>query len=526
MHPLDNLLLDIDQEQDPNRPRPRKGPSGSKLRATVRWYQTILKNVYGFREVVINGRHNHGPTRAAMRAVQRQWGLKKVHGYLTVQGNRVITSSALLAIYGMPHDYTGSSWMYDRGVRQFQQDYGLDVDGDVGPATRNMMTSVLDGTGPSLPTGILSTTGVPNRQAPVVEMERRRKRRSKLASAGCLVQQQTTAIPNRWICRIESRFRVRDPSTLKFAEVRSFGTGVLIGPRHVLTAAHNIETYIRARSMGQASRILADGDTILGDEALHKATSMTCTFGEDARTIRKTGFGRRPFRPVRVSIAKSWIASGWKDGHKMRVGDGRFNFTSFGKAGYHDLAILYLGDAIGDRVPRPRGSAKREAAYAAIGRFRHWGDPELPDFVIRVAGQPTRGSPGEWLNRRQPFAKSLGYPGARSMVGPGVQVACRQEEFERHASDDARQGEELIVSAGHTEKGMSGSPLIYTDGSRQVLTGIVRNFWQRGRGASKVVTVGSVPLLPETIAEIVGFFPETYAFEERGKRLIGLRLTE
>jgi glutamyl endopeptidase len=45
-------------------------------------------------------------------------------------------------------------------------------------------------------------------------------------------QQDTLAVPHRWICFL--RTRETDPTSRRYG----LGTGVLIGPRHVLTAAH------------------------------------------------------------------------------------------------------------------------------------------------------------------------------------------------------------------------------------------------------------------------------------------------
>jgi V8-like Glu-specific endopeptidase len=58
------------------------------------------------------------------------------------------------------------------------------------------------------------------------------------------VVNDTTAIPFRWICKIEPTFKHPDTGN-EIAFVP--GTGLLIGPRHILTAAHVVENFIDTR---------------------------------------------------------------------------------------------------------------------------------------------------------------------------------------------------------------------------------------------------------------------------------------
>jgi V8-like Glu-specific endopeptidase len=56
------------------------------------------------------------------------------------------------------------------------------------------------------------------------------------------VVSDTTVMPHRWICKIEPTFKHPDTGNeIPFAP----GTGLLIGPRHILTAAHVIENIIQ-----------------------------------------------------------------------------------------------------------------------------------------------------------------------------------------------------------------------------------------------------------------------------------------
>ncbi len=58
------------------------------------------------------------------------------------------------------------------------------------------------------------------------------------------VVSNTTVIPYRWICKIEPTFKHPDTGN-EIAFVP--GTGLLIGPRHILTAAHVVENFIDTR---------------------------------------------------------------------------------------------------------------------------------------------------------------------------------------------------------------------------------------------------------------------------------------
>jgi len=56
------------------------------------------------------------------------------------------------------------------------------------------------------------------------------------------VVSNTTAIPYRWICKIEPTFKHPDTGNeISFVP----GTGLLIGPRHILTAAHVVESIVQ-----------------------------------------------------------------------------------------------------------------------------------------------------------------------------------------------------------------------------------------------------------------------------------------
>ena len=219
-------------------------------RQKVRWYQTILRIVSADPTVTINGSHNDPQTRASLRKLQQFYGLKPT-SYLTVEANAALTQMALEWIYRTRIANTIGKWssaLTDR-IKQFQRDYDLTPDGQVGPLTREKMMDVLLA---KLPTPIrnfhsqLGAADVQHRQAELLHqgdleiprlldlgdetfdefdlnpvrgpsgLHGKDDRRPVAFPAN---------VPWRWICRIK-------------VDGLWAGTGVLISSRHVLTAGH------------------------------------------------------------------------------------------------------------------------------------------------------------------------------------------------------------------------------------------------------------------------------------------------
>ncbi|MGA9769542.1 MAG: serine protease [Blastocatellia bacterium] len=78
----------------------------------------------------------------------------------------------------------------------------------------------------------------------------------------------TFDVPFRWICRLQ----VEVPHS-KGWEQKEPGTGVLVGPRHVLTAAHVVDPYnkLPAGQWRVIARLAFDGSRDLGEEISSKA---------------------------------------------------------------------------------------------------------------------------------------------------------------------------------------------------------------------------------------------------------------
>jgi V8-like Glu-specific endopeptidase len=220
----------------------------SATQQKVRWYQTILRIVVADPTVSLNGNHNDPATRKALRKLQEYYELEPT-SYLTVESNAALTQMALEWIYRVRISNKIGRWSstLTNQIKQFQRDYGLKSDGKIGPLTRAKMMDVLLA---KLPTPIknfhsqLGPTGLVQRQTEVLDA-------GSLETAGFLDTDDETFdeleseldpsgihgrddrrpvtlpanIPWRWICRIK-------------IDGLWAGSGVLISPRHVLTAGH------------------------------------------------------------------------------------------------------------------------------------------------------------------------------------------------------------------------------------------------------------------------------------------------
>lgn len=198
----------------------------------VRWYQTILKIVTTDPTISINGNHNDAATRAAMRKLQAYYHLEPT-SYLTVASNAALTQMALEWIYRVQIPNMIGQWSstLTDWVKQFQRDYSLAADGQVGALNRAKTIDVLLA---KLPTPVknfhsqLGPANLAQRQAELFELD---GSEAELEPSGIHGRDDRRAVmrpaesPWRWICRIK-------------IDNAWAGTGLLISPRHVLTAGH------------------------------------------------------------------------------------------------------------------------------------------------------------------------------------------------------------------------------------------------------------------------------------------------
>jgi V8-like Glu-specific endopeptidase len=125
----------------------------------------------------------------------------------------------------------------------------------------------------------------------------------------------TLAVPFRWICKLEIRRRDSNGTVTDTG-----ATGVLVSPRHVLTAAHAIKE---------------EKKDDRGLRVMYEATRITVMPALDG--------GERPFKEYGVKLPAQ-IAPGWTSRHDT--------------GGEHDYALLTLDTAVGDTTFKSLGNQK------------------------------------------------------------------------------------------------------------------------------------------------------------------------
>jgi V8-like Glu-specific endopeptidase len=250
-------------------------PDADDVQRNVRWYQVILATACGYVDVPINGNHNDSQTRSAFRDFQQSHGLE-ASGYLTVESNIALNQVALESIYrrSLPIKAGQASDVLRDQIKEFQTDYGLANDGKVGTLTMQKMMDVLSGLIPRpysewrpehSTESVLRDDEAEERPGP-----------GPLLTEGAAVtdtgvfgaddrvaQSNTIKEPNRWVCLINT---ASDIMTLKYEptgieQVRAGftwslgGSGLLISPRHILTAAHVVQQLADPDSSGRYTKL-------------------------------------------------------------------------------------------------------------------------------------------------------------------------------------------------------------------------------------------------------------------------------
>ena len=223
----------------------------------VRWYQTVLKKILGY-DVPINGNHNDSRTRAALRAFSQNNNLQRQDGYLGADTNVALMRVALQWIYRqhIPGRLGRMSNALYSKIKQFKGAFGLDENGQVGPATRDRMILVANGVIPRLGKLFSPSEAKLNikKEPKAAKLESSRILKKKILK-GIIdtddrePQPKTLNLPNRWVCkvttdsmkgrRIEYSINNQPKRPQNIEQYKRFsGTGILISPRHVLTCAH------------------------------------------------------------------------------------------------------------------------------------------------------------------------------------------------------------------------------------------------------------------------------------------------
>lgn len=254
----------------------------------------------------------------------------------------------------------------------------------------------------------------------------------------------TTRAPWRWICSIATQREVTTPSgRIEQRGLSASGTGLLISPRHVLTAAHVLRSIER------------DG-------------SGTIVERQEARVIEVSP-GRsgddRPFGKVGVKS--------WKPHPQWRVEDAGSTF---------DLALITLDDAVGERTfkslgGQPLGWWGRDANEAALPQM-------APALVEALIG--TRGIAAGYANKDNARMTCGGAALATIVAaeGPAQQRARGLGKW--------LQSPRLLALPVAAEKGHSGGPVWVSDGNKRFLVGVLTAKVGDGDGARLVVVNAAV----------------------------------
>lgn len=217
----------------------------------------------------------------------------------------------------------------------------------------------------------------------------------------------TLQVPYRWICYLDITYT--DPGQ-RYAEAHRAGTGVLVGPRHVLTAGHNL----------------------LSDDGRLKAVRVTVMPGRNGSK-----------KPLGAHDAKKW------DIHPSWVSKGRSDRR-------FDYALVTLEDAIGT------------SSFKALGNtpLGYWGDPKRGAGTRRDVLDPARLG-GTVVN-------VAGYPGDRSEGTAWTGSGPIRGPMAPGRGGEILAADRLVLHAVDTEKGQSGGPVWvwYPTSRRRCLVGI------------------------------------------------------
>ena len=370
---LDEEGLDTEFEYETN-----DGTSSTKER--VKWYQAILKNAAGYSEIPIDGNHNNRATRNALKDFQQKHGITRKDGYLSVETNYALTQMALQSVYKefITNPFGKLSNVLKEQIKRFQHEYGLGVDGKVGPKTRRKMVDILTGKTPRprrFPDVVIKneSSEAEYENVDVITTDRDYGIDSELGvirKDDREPEKNTLIEPNRWICRIAPNFECtkvtqnsRNGGLTSSAceNVRSLvrsigGTGTLISPRHVLTAGH-----VLSQNSPKQPEIFLRAVTVRVFPAYNGI------FGLFGRRAVKSPYGEHP---------------GKEDTPYRLLGcyEKTFKGIVHGFDEYCDLALIELDTPVEFLAPSFRRRVKGKSQLVELPPLGYWG--QTPEYQI------------------------------------------------------------------------------------------------------------------------------------------------
>lgn len=254
----------------------------------------------------------------------------------------------------------------------------------------------------------------------------------------------TRAVPFRWICSIAVQRRITTAATERKTGLAPAGSGLLISPRHVLTAAHLLRGVKKDDRGGITER--------------HEAQLVAVTPGRDGEAA--------PFGAIE---ATSWTMHPKWDPEAS--------------SSHFDHAVITLKEAVGDRTFKDLASkplsfwgSATDGANTSLDNLPSAAARRLVGARVVTAGYPSHANAQMWCAAG---TLSSGSPQQDAVLKGGGRV-----------EDWARRARTISVTADASE-GQSGSPVwVVHDGSRYlvgILVSIGKNYNQALNLSSDVV---------------------------------------